>query len=376
MPGIIAATRPHSKPKMKLLVLAQTPPPLHGQSLMVRTAVDGLPDEDIALEHVNLALSRSHADIGRWRVGKLFAVFDACLHTVVRRFSTGCDTLYYVPAPGKRGALYRDWLVMLLCRVWFRRLVLHWHAVGLGEWLNTRATAPERFLTHWLLGRADLAIVLTPSLAADAQMLHPRRVAVVPNGIADPGPRLAQARPDPADARRRILFLGAVTREKGALVLLEAVQLIRRRGLPFSVVFAGPVEASLSPTLVSAMQADPTACSLAGFVSGEAKCELLASCDLVCLPTFYRNEGQPLVLLEALAADRPLVVTAWRGLPETVPPTAAIVAPSDVATLADALAAALRHPPTTNAHRDYFLANFTQVHHVRRLATALRQLDQ
>lgn len=376
MPGIIAATRPHSKPKMKLLVLAQTPPPLHGQSLMVRTAVDGLPDEEIAVEHVNLSLSHSHADIGRWRLGKLFAVIDACLHTVARRFTAGCDTLYYVPAPGKRGALYRDWLVMLLCRVWFRRLVLHWHAVGLGEWLNIRATAPERLVTHWLLGRADLAIVLTPSLAADAQVLNPRRVAVVPNGIADPGPLSAEPRSSSTDARRRILFLGAVSRDKGALVLLEAVQLLRRRGVPFSVVFAGPVEAEMQPALAAARQADPTACSLAGFVSGAAKRELLAACDLVCLPTFYRNEGQPLVLLEALAADRPLVVTAWRGLPETVPPTAAIVAPSDVVTLADALAAALRNPPPPNAHRDYFLANFTQAHHVRALATALRQLDQ
>ncbi len=41
---------------MKLLILAQTPPPLHGQSAMVRTLVDGLPAPGVALHHVNLPL--------------------------------------------------------------------------------------------------------------------------------------------------------------------------------------------------------------------------------------------------------------------------------------------------------------------------------
>lgn len=358
---------------MKLLILAQTPPPLHGQSQMVRTAVEGLPAHGIEVHHVNLRLSRSHADIGGWRPGKVLAILDACLHAAVARFTEGCDTLYYVPAPGKRGALYRDWLVMLLVRPFYPRLVLHWHAVGLGDWLQAHATAPERFVTRWLLGRADPAIVLTPSLAADAQLLSPRRVAVVANGIVDPGP--PPPRPRHTDARRKILFLGAITREKGALVLLAAMQELRRRGLPVSVVFAGPVDAALAPVLHDTQDADPGALTLAGFVEGAAKSALLAECDLVCVPTFYRNEGQPLVVLEALAADRPLVVSAWRGLRETVPPTTVTVAPGDSATLANALAEPLQHPPPLGAQRDYFLANFTAGKHLGALATALRRLD-
>ena len=37
---------------------------------------------------------------------------------------------YYVPAPGKRVALYRDWLVMFICRPFFSGVILHWHAVA------------------------------------------------------------------------------------------------------------------------------------------------------------------------------------------------------------------------------------------------------
>ena len=77
---------------MKLLVLAQVPPPVHGQSLMVWTLVAGLPAHGIGLEHVNLRLSRDSADIGGWRPGKIPAVLDACLHALVARFTRGCDT--------------------------------------------------------------------------------------------------------------------------------------------------------------------------------------------------------------------------------------------------------------------------------------------
>ncbi|AOS44601.1 hypothetical protein Verru16b_01664 [Lacunisphaera limnophila] len=205
---------------MKLLVLAQIPPPLHGQSLMVQTLVTGLPAHGLAVHHINLGLSRDAADIGRARPGKVFALLTACLRTVTARFHENCDTLYYIPAPGKRGALWRDWVVMLLCRPFFKRLVLHWHASGLDPWLATEATALERGLTRLLLGRADLSIVLADSLRADAAALAPRQIAVVPNGITDPGENPA---PRPAGPPFQVLFLGLCSEEKGLFASAAAV---------------------------------------------------------------------------------------------------------------------------------------------------------
>lgn len=353
---------------MKLLVLAQTPPPLHGQSQMVRTLVDGLPAHGLPLHHVNLRLSRDHADIGRWRLGKLLAVLAAAGRAVAARWRHGCDTLYCVPAPGKRGALYRDWLLLALCRPFFPRLVLHLHNGGLADWLATHATAPERWLTRALLGRADLAIVLTPSLRPDADALRPRRVAVVPNGIPDPCPAGAPP-PPPAGAPFHVLFLGAVTAAKGADVLLAAAALLRERGLDVRVTFAGECpDAALRAQLAAA----GPGVRLAGFVAGGEKLALLAACHCVCLPTRYPHEAQPLVLLEALACDRALVVSRWRGLPETVPPGTPLVAPGEAGPLADALARVQAAPPARGAQRDFFLRLGTDGQHLAALAAALR----
>lgn len=360
---------------MKLLVLAQLPPPVHGQSVMVRTLVTGLPAHGVEVHHVDLRLSRDAADIGRWRWGKLAAVIDASLHAVVARFRHGCDTLYYVPAPAKRGALYRDWLVMLLVRPFCQRLVLHWHAAGLGEWLRTRATAPERWLTQRLLGRADLSIVLGHSLRGDAEALAARRIAVVPNGIPDPCPgwsRPAVRAPGPF----RALFLGALVPDKG---VIEAIEAVRRAtaaepAQSWHLVLAGT---SPDPRFASLLAGLVASCggtvSLAGFADEAAKHRLLATADVLVFPTYYAAETQGLVVAEALAHDLPVIVSDWRAVAEHVPvPPARVVPPRDATALARALVDIGRSSPPAGAARRHFARHLTSEAHLAALAAALR----
>ena len=356
---------------MNLLVLAQTPPPLHGQSLMVQTLVAGLPTHGIAVHHVNLRLSHNAADIGRWRPGKLLAVLDACVTSIVLRFRHGCDTLYYVPAPGKRGALYRDWVVMLLCRPFFRRLVLHWHASGLAGWLADYATAPERTITRLLLGGADLSIVLSSSLQADATALAPQAIAVVPNGAADPGE--SEPRTPPSDrAPLQVLFLGLCSEEKGLFAAAAAVLAANRAAPAFTLVAAGSF-----PDFASARQFEelcaknPAALRYAGPVSGADKAQLLRHSQCLCLPTHYPAEGQPLVLLEAMAYDLPIIATRWRAIPGTVPAAALLVEPGDTAALTAALLQLHRTPPAAGVIRQHYLHHYTVPAHLATLAAAL-----
>ncbi len=364
-------SRPVSKPKMKLLVLAQTPPPLHGQSLMVQTLVEGLPAHGIAVHHVNLGLSRDAADIGRWRSGKIFSLLGACARAVDARFRHGCDTLYYVPAPGKRGALYRDWMVMLLCRPFFKRLVLHWHAAGLAAWLATSATGPERGLTRLLLGRADLSIVLSDTLRADAASLAPKRIVAVANGITDPCPHGSEPRPL-SNGPFQVLFLGLCSEEKGLFAAAEAVL---TAGAGFTLVAAGAFPDVVTETRFRALCAQhPASLRHAGLVLGEEKSRLLRTSRCLCLPTHYPAEGQPLVLLEAMAYDLPVIATRWGAIPATVPPEAILVEPGDTDALVAALVQARKTPPPAGVFRQHFLARFTAAQHLATLAQTFETL--
>src|ERR1051325_1604143 len=132
---------------MKVLVFAHTPPPHHGQSYMVQLMLDGFDGDrrrrptagsahGVHCYHVNARISKKLEDIGDFRFGKFLLLLGYCAQAIWYRFRYGVENFYYIPAPGKKSALYRDWLVMFLCRPFFKRLILHWHAAGLAKWLE------------------------------------------------------------------------------------------------------------------------------------------------------------------------------------------------------------------------------------------------
>jgi glycosyltransferase involved in cell wall biosynthesis len=87
-----------------------------------------------------------------------------------------------------------------------------------------------------------------------------------------------------------------------------------------------------------------------------------ADADVFCLPTFA--EGLPIVLMEAMATELPVVTTPVAGIPELVEDrvTGRIVAPSDAGQLADALEELGREPELARrlgvAGREKVLAEF------------------
>lgn len=368
----------------QLLVFAHTPPPVHGQSVMVQVLVDGLPGAapGLRLFHVNPRLSRDAADVGRWRAGKVVSLLAACARALWLRLRHGPMTLYYVPAPGRRAALYRDWLVMLLCRPWFPRLVLHWHAVGLGDWLASSATAVERAVTLRLLGDADLAIVLAPELSSDAVHLSPRRTVVVPNGLDLPASAAEwKSRPagEPAAGTgTRLLFIGLCTREKGLFDTLAAVGIANRQSPgSFQLTVAGAFACEADEQTFQAQAAALGAGVIRhlGLVSADQRTTLLAAADVFCLPTVHPHEGQPLALIEALAADLSIVTTRWRAIPGMLPQSHVwLVDPHRPEQLATALQATRLAGRPHGELRAHYLAHFTRDRHLQRFAAALNSL--
>ena len=122
---------------MKLVVFAHVPPPFHGQSFMVQQLLDELCGEGgdgIEVFHVDARLSRDIDDIASASPRKLFLLLRFCLRAIWLRISRGATHFYYVPAPGLRNAVYRDLIVMLFCRPFYRKIVYHYQAAGLGGW--------------------------------------------------------------------------------------------------------------------------------------------------------------------------------------------------------------------------------------------------
>jgi glycosyltransferase involved in cell wall biosynthesis len=288
---------------------------------------------------VNARFSDHLEDIGTFRWSKGLLLLRYCAEAIWCRFRYGIDTFYYIPAPGKRAALYRDWLVMSLCRPFFRNFVHHWHAVGLGDWLKTEGTLLERWLTHRLLGRPALGIALAIPSMRDALWFRSREVEIIANGIPDPCPGfetdVLPEREARLKARRageastfQVLYLAHCTMEKGLFDAMEGVVRLQHRlktsGSPMRarLTVAGEFPREDEKRDFFARMEKPEVAEVvtyAGFVAGEAKRQLLAESDCLCFPTYYHAESLPVVLEEALAAGLPVVTTRWRGIPEILP---------------------------------------------------------
>ncbi len=342
---------------MKMVVFAHTPPPAHGQSRMVQLLVDSLSEpargndliEPVQCYHVNARLSRDLQDVGRAGWQKIFRLAGYCLQALGLRVRHRPKVFYFLPAAPIRASLYRDWFVMLLCRPFYRHTVFHWHAVGLGQWLENQGAGWERRISHALLDGADLAIVLSELNQADAQKFRPRRLAVVPNGIPDPCPDYAKttgARRSKSLERRRallsgepsdgendttvhVLFLSHCTRDKGLFDAIEGLRLANQQlaagksRLHFKLSIVGAFRSESERAELQRILSEPTAHEwlvYRGFLDGAAKAAALEEADLFCFPTYYASEGQPLNLIEAMAYGLPIITTRWRSIPEQLPP--------------------------------------------------------
>lgn len=422
---------------MKLLVFAHTPPPHHGQSYMVKLMLDGLGGDcrrrskaegrnsnadpasaiphpeppPIHCYHVNAQVSDNMEDIGTFRFGKLILILRYCIEAIWCRFRYGVRAFYYVPAPGKRAALYRDWIVMLICRPFFKHFIHHWHAVGLGDWLRDEANWFERWLTHWLLGKPSLGLSLAIPSMRDALWLRSRQVELVPNGIPDPCPdfettvlprriaRLAARRAliaggnvpassagnaGPDSEVFRVLFLANLLPDKGAFDAIDAVAIANAKlraedsQLRMHLVIAGALPTGGDGREFRARIArDDTAGDVewVGFVDGEKKNALLRESDCMCFPSYYHAESFGLVVVEAMAAGMAVVATRWRALPDLLPPGYPGIVPIRRPDLvAEKLIAAMTEDAVLL--RGEFLARFTESAHLERLRVAISGFDE
>jgi glycosyltransferase involved in cell wall biosynthesis len=167
------------------------------------------------------------------------------------------------------------------------------------------------------------------------------RIHVVRCGLDDEF--FGEPTPIPAESRT-LVCVGRLTPQKGQLVLVEAMDLLRRRGVGARLVLVG--EGELRRVLEGRVKelglTDHV--EFAGWCSDRGVREHLREARCLVLPSLA--EGLPVVLMEAFALARPVVSTWIAGIPELVRPgeNGWLVPAGSHQALADALEQVLGHP--------------------------------
>ncbi len=114
----------------------------------------------------------------------------------------------------------------------------------------------------------------------------------------------------------RILDVGRLVPEKGAPVLLDAVDLLTQRGIDVELRLVGGGDLAAELTRIIAERGLDDRVTLVGSVGQDDIVEQYHWADVFCLPSF--QEGLPVVLMEAMATELPVVTSTINGIPELV----------------------------------------------------------
>lgn len=141
----------------------------------------------------------------------------------------------------------------------------------------------------------------------------------------------------------RLLFVGRLMPVKGVRVLLKALERARTIRPDIALTLVGDGE---DRRWIEAEAARLGGVTCLGYRSQDGVADALQRCDAFVLPSFA--EGVPVVLMEAMAASRPVIATRVGGVAELVEDgvSGLLVPPGDEQGLADAMLRLASEPGT------------------------------
>ena len=136
-----------------------------------------------------------------------------------------------------------------------------------------------------------------------------------------------------------VSFVGTAQPRKRVEVAVEAVDLLRREGMPVVLVVAGRRRPGFEP---SWMRTPPACVRLAGELSDEELVQLYAVSDVMVSPSSF--EGFGFTFAEAMACGCPVIGVDTTSVPEVVGDGGILVERPEAPLVARALARLLRDP--------------------------------
>ncbi|NVB80904.1 MAG: hypothetical protein HOV81_21080, partial [Kofleriaceae bacterium] len=212
----------------------QLPPPVHGMAVMSdRVARSEHLRAHFDLEVLPLRFASSLEDLGGVSLRKLARAALTGVRLVGALSLRRPDAVYFTFSPVGL-AYYRDCFYVAIIRAMGVQRVYHLHAKGIERRLGSRW---GRALAAWAFEGARV-IQMSPYLKHDvASVVSNEQLTFVPNGI----PVITASREHRVydDGPPRILFLSNMSRAKGPLLLLEALEVLAKQEVAFTATFAG-----------------------------------------------------------------------------------------------------------------------------------------
>jgi glycosyltransferase involved in cell wall biosynthesis len=206
-------------------------------------------------------------------------------------------------------------------------------------------------ILRWLVPKTSGVTAISSFTEGLVRQLYSGPVSIIPYGLT------IEAKPakthQPGEVPK-LLFVGRLDERKGLRYLLTALPLVlAKQPINLRVVGKGILEEELKAQC-KAMNLDAVVDFL-GFVSKEELADEYACCDVFVLPAIVDSkgdtEGLGIVMIEALAHQKPVVASAVGGIVDVIHSgtTGLLVPEKDPSALAEAILSLLANPTQAEA---------------------------
>lgn len=296
-----------------ILFIVQLPPPVHGASVMNNMVYGRMSGKTgYRCQLVRLNFAKSLNDLQKFRFRKLGRSFTVLLEICWKVLTFQPSIVYFSMVP-LGTTLLRDSTYLLAVRILLpkSRKIIHLHRPGLYEF-------NKKYKLSWFyrfIFKGCEIIHLTESLVEHEirpLQLKNVRVYAVPNFIEVDKVELDAGAPR---MRHNILFLSNLFPHKGFIPLVKAFALLKNNFPELTLTIAGEIpnadiEGRLQETIREHCLGNSV--KVLGKVSGRQKALLFRQAGIFVLPS--EQEYFPLVILEAMAAQTPVVTSGRHNL--------------------------------------------------------------
>jgi len=289
-----------------LLIVGALPPPVCGMTVITEHVYQAL-NKDFNPKIVNLPAG------GRSRhFRKIVKVFVAAMN-IVRHLGCAGRKVLYLPVDSGLG-MYYILILSGLARLCKYEVYLHHHS-----WLYISSSDWRISILSKLINKYGGHIFLCDKMRSEFSLRYPNvkynRLLKVSNKV------FMKVIPAINEAKTKDLIIGHMSNlcfEKGLDIVISVFRKLLGEGYKVRLRLAGPSLSRESTRLIEETCKElGDKIDYLGPIYGQEKTEFFMNINVFLFPTRYKNEAQPLVLLEAMCCGVPVIAYS-RGCIESI----------------------------------------------------------
>ena len=324
--------------RIKLLIIGQLPPPIHGSNMMTRIFLRSLKNIGYKIFLVQKNFTSSQEKIEKFsflKVLKIPIIWFKISKAVISFRPTLCFYFISVKFP----TFFIDAIYLFFMKLLKVKYVLYVHGLFSLN-IGSSSSRLTNFILKKTLTGAFGGLILGENLRKDINQFIPDyRLFILPNAIEDfESENVTFNKRDSSNIT--VLFLSNLRRSKGAMEFLLMAKMVNAKFKNVRFILAGPSRSiSFEKEIYSFISNEGliSFIDIPGGVYGAQKEKLFNNSDIFVFPTY--DEAFGLVNLEALKWGLPVISTNVGAIPEIIHHgiNGFIVPPKDTKQLTDCL---------------------------------------